>query len=207
MELSAAMALIILTACSGTGKSTLVKELLARHPRLKLSVSHTTRAPRPGEQDGVAYHFISKERFQALISEGAFAEWAEYAGNFYGTSHAEIKAAEERGDDLLFEVELIGAKALKAAYPRALSCFVLPPSWPVIEERLRGRQTEDEATIQRRLKAGRGELEGAGFFDYMVVNDELEEAVCDHGALYRSAQLNAYEQHATLKRVQQEARG
>lgn len=201
------MALIILAACSGTGKSTLVKRLLDQHERLRLSVSHTTRKARPGEVDGVAYHFTDHERFRARVEAGGFVEWAEYAGQLYGTSHEEIERAEARGEDLLFEVEIIGARALKAAYPHALSCFLLPPRWPVIEERLRARETEDEATIQRRLEAGRREIQEASFFDYFVVNDQLDEAVSDLSALYKSAQLNAHAQAQRLAALQREARG
>ena len=201
------MALLILAACSGTGKSTLVKRLLESHPRLRLSVSHTTRAPREGEEDGVQYHFTSPARFQEMVEAGDFVEWAEYAGNRYGTAHEEILRAEREGDDLIFEVEIIGARALKDAYPHALSCFVLPPSWPEVERRLRGRQTEDDATIQRRLNRGRDELQELEVFDYFVVNDDLDLAVEDLSALYRSAQLSARAQREAVSRIQREALG
>ena len=204
------MALFILTACSGTGKSTLVKRLLALHPQLRLSVSNTTRSPRVGEEDGVHYHFTPPERFDEMIKADAFVEWAEYAGHKYGTAHAEVQRAEVQGYDLLFEVEIIGAEALKTAYPHAVSCFVLPPSWSEIERRLRGRQTEDEETIQRRLSRGRDELlelDDARFFDYFVVNDLLEDAVKDLSALYRSAQLSAQAQSGLLNHIQRQAGG
>lgn len=196
---------MIIAACSGTGKSTLVKQLLESHNALKLSVSNTTRAPREGELDGVHYHFTTPERFQEMIDEGAFAEWAEYAGNRYGTSHAEIERAQQEGYDLIFEVEIIGARALKLAYPHALACFVLPPSWPEVERRLRERQTETDESIQRRLARGRDELQEVEVFDYFVVNDELSVAVSDLSALYRSSQLTAQVQAALLLRIQREA--
>ena len=193
------MALMIFTACSGTGKSTIVRELTARHPQLKLSVSHTTRSPRPGEENGTAYHFISRVMFEEMIREGAFVEWAEYAGNFYGTSHQMISDAEARGEDLIFEVEVQGAEALKCAYPYAASCFLLPPSWGELEQRLRSRGTETEEVVRARLSAGRRELAVAHTFDYLVVNDQLEVAVNEVSAIYRAVKLSAREQRAHLE--------
>ena len=192
------MALMIFAACSGTGKSTIVKALTERHPQLRLSVSHTTRAPRPGEVDGVSYHFIDVERFRRLIKEGAFVEWAEYAGNYYGTSHEMIRTAEARGEDLIFEVEVEGAAALKNAYPRAVSCFLLPPSWEELERRLRGRQTESEDVIQRRLIEGAKEVEVAHTFDHLVVNDDLEMAIDDVSSIYRALKLRTRQQRPKL---------
>ena len=192
------MALMILAACSGTGKSTIVRALTQRASKLKLSVSHTTRAPRPGEVDGVAYHFVDHDQFSAMIREGAFVEWAEYAGNYYGTSHAMIRAAELAGDDLIFEVEVEGAAALKSAYPRAASCFLLPPSWDELERRLRGRKTESEEVIVRRLEEGRREVELAHTFDHLVVNDDLEIAIEDLSCIYRALKLQTRHQRALL---------
>ncbi len=193
------MALIILTACSGTGKSTIVKALMQRFPTLKLSVSHTTRKPRPNEVDGQAYHFIDHERFQSMIKNDAFVEWAEYAGHFYGTSHQVIQQAEALGIDLLFEVDVVGADALKQAYPQALSCFLLPPSWEELERRLRDRQTETEAVILKRLAVGREEVKHASSFDYLVVNDQLEMAIDDMSSLYRALKLRTDHQSQVLK--------
>ena len=193
------MALMIFTACSGTGKSTIVRELTARHPQLKLSVSHTTRSPRPGEENGVAYHFISKTMFEEMIREGAFVEWAEYAGNYYGTSPQMIRDAEARGEDLIFEVEVQGAEVLKSAYPYAVSCFLLPPSWCELEQRLRSRGTETEEVVQARLSEGRRELTEAHTFDYLVVNDQLEVAIDEVSVIYRAIKLSAREQRAHLE--------
>lgn len=192
------MALMIIAACSGTGKSTIVRALMARHKRLKLSVSHTTRSARPGEVDGAAYHFISVSRFHEMIEENAFVEWAEYAGNFYGTSHEVIRQAELDQIDLLFEVDTVGAAALKSAYPAALSCFILPPSWSELERRLRTRQTETEEVIERRLAVGRSELAVAHTFDYLVVNQELDRAVDEVSLLYRSLLLQTRHQSKLL---------
>ena len=195
------MALMIFTACSGTGKSTIVKALLDRHPQLKLSVSHTTRKPRPGEEDGVAYHFIDKELFQQKIKQGDFVEWAEYAGNLYGTSHTMIRMAEQRGEDLIFEVEVKGAAALKSSYPHALSCFLLPPSWEELERRLWGRETESDEVIRRRLAEGKRELESAHTFDYLVVNDDLSKAIGEVSALYTSLTLRTRQRRDLLDQL------
>ena len=183
------MALMILTACSGTGKSTIVRALMARYPMLKLSVSHTTRLPRPGEINGEAYHFTNKAQFESLIAQEAFVEWAEYAGNYYGTSHQMILEAEAAGTHLLFEVDTVGAAALRKAYPQALSCFLLPPSWEELERRLRDRGTETQEVIQRRLSVSRQEITQAQHFDYLVVNDDLDQAIQDMSALYQSLLL------------------
>jgi guanylate kinase len=195
------MALIIFTACSGTGKSTIVKALTQRHPRLKLSVSHTTRLPRPNEVDGGAYHFINHAEFEDLIKQEAFVEWAEYAGNFYGTSHMMIREAEARGDDLIFEVEVKGAEVLKAAYPHAISCFLLPPTWAELERRLRTRDTETEEVIQARLAAGQRELKLAQGFEYLVTNDQLEVAVDEVSSIYRALKLTQREQEQRLHQL------
>ena len=183
------MALMILAAVSGTGKSTLARALLDRHPNLRLSVSHTTRAPRPGERAGVHYHFTDRATFEADVAAGRFVEWAEYAGNLYGTAHSTIDAAREAGVDLLFDVEVQGAGNLKQAYPEACACFILPPSWRALEARLRGRDTESPESLARRLGTGRRELAVADRFDYLVVNDQLDAAVDDLTAIYRAARL------------------
>ena len=192
------MALMIIAACSGTGKSTIVRELMTRHDRLKLSVSHTTRTARPGEMDGAAYHFVSRSCFEEMIDHHAFVEWAEYAGNLYGTSHEMIRQAEHDQIDLLFEVDTVGAAALKEAYPNALSCFILPPSWSELERRLRDRQTESQEVIERRLAVGRREIETAHTFDYLVFNDELEKAIDEVSTLYRSLLLQTRHRRALL---------
>lgn len=183
------MVLLIFAATSGTGKSTLGRLLRAQAPRLDLSVSHTTRAPRAGEVDGTHYHFVTRAEFEATRDAGGFAEWASYAGNLYGTARATIDAAEAAGRDLLFDIEIQGAAALKAAYPEAVSVFILPPSWAEVERRLRARGTETEATITRRLQRGIDELAVAHTFDRIVINDDLDTAVADVTAIYRSAQL------------------
>ncbi len=195
------MVLLIMAAASGTGKSTLARRLLATEPRLRLSVSHTTRPPRPGETDGVEYHFVDRSTFERLATEGAFAEWAEYAGNLYGTSHAEITRARMDERDLLFDVEVVGAAALKRSYPDAVSVFVLPPSLAELERRLRSRGTEDEAVVARRLSVARRELLSADTFDHLVVNEDVETAAADLRAILRATGLRTSARRALLDRL------
>jgi guanylate kinase len=200
------MVLLIFAATSGTGKSTLGRRLRAQAPNLKLSISHTTRAPREGEVDGVHYHFVSREAFVTLREAGGFVEWAEYAGNLYGTAKSTIEAARLAGHDLLFDVEIQGAEALKATYPaEAVSVFILPPSWAEVERRLRDRGTETEARIERRLRRGVEELAVAHTFDRVIINDDLDAAVADVAAIYRSAQLATQHGLAHLTRIREAA--
>jgi guanylate kinase len=199
------MALLILAAVSGTGKSTIARALMSQEPNLRLSVSHTTRKPRPGEADGVDYHFVERSVFEADVAADRFVEWAEYAGNLYGTAHATIEAAAHAGIDLLFDVEVQGAGNLKAAYPEACACFILPPSWHALEARLRGRGTEDEDTVLRRLATGRRELVVAEHFDYLVVNDTLDEAVDAMAAILRAARLRTSAGLAQLQALRSES--
>lgn len=203
------MILLIFVATSGTGKSTLGRHLRARAPWLDLSVSHTTRAPREGEVDGTHYNFVSRTEFEQLRDAGGFVEWAEYAGNLYGTAHHTIEAARAAGRDLLFDVEIQGASALKAAFPvEAVSVFILPPSWAEVERRLRDRATETADRIDRRLQRGVEELAVAHTFDHLVLNDDLEAAVSDVAAIYRAAQLRtrACIDHLTAIRQQAQDR-
>lgn len=199
------MVLLILAACSGTGKGAVGARLRARYPALKLSVSHTTRTPRPGEVDGVHYHFVDRATFESMARGGGFLEWAEYAGNLYGTARSTVEAARSVGHDLLFDVEVVGAGNLRRAEPSAVSVFLLPPSWGELERRLRARGTEDEARIQRRLATGRRELAQAGSFDYVVVNDAIDAAVDDLAAIYRAAKLRAAGRRRTIEALRAEA--
>jgi guanylate kinase len=200
------MILLIFVATSGTGKSTLGRHLRARVPRLDLSVSHTTRAPRDGEADGTHYHFVSRTAFEQLRDAGGFVEWAEYAGNLYGTAHHTIEIARAAGRDLLFDVEIHGASALKAAFPiEAVSVFILPPSWAEVERRLRDRATETAERIERRLQRGVEELAVAHTFDHLVLNDDLEAAVTDVAAVYRAAQLRTRARIEHLTAIRQQA--
>ncbi len=169
--------LIIIAAPSGTGKSTIAKALFERMPRLAFSVSHTTRPPRPGEVDGQHYHFVSDATFAAMIDDDAFAEWARVHDRHYGTSKGEVARLGDAGKDILFDVDVQGAELLLAAYPDAVSIFVVPPSLEELERRLRGRGTESPDQLATRLANARRELSCADQFSYVVVNSDLRVAI------------------------------
>ena len=168
--------LVVLAGPSGVGKGTVVAQMRALRPDLWVSVSATTRTPRPGESDGVQYHFWSAERFQAEIERGGFLEWAEFGGNRYGTPRDPVVDRLARGESVLLEIELQGARQVRAAMPEAFMVFLTPPSFAVLEERLRGRGTEDETAVARRLEHAREELAAAIEFDVVVVNDDVSRA-------------------------------
>jgi guanylate kinase len=169
---------VVLSGPSAVGKSTLVRCLRERIPDLHFSVSATTRAPRPGEVDGVDYHFVSSDRFQRLIDDGALLEWAEIHGGLHrsGTVAAPVRDAVAAGHPVLIEVDLAGARAVKHAMPEAITVFLAPPSWEALEARLIGRGTETPEVIARRLSTARTELAAQRDFDQVVVNSQLDTA-------------------------------
>ncbi|NJK47765.1 guanylate kinase [Candidatus Gracilibacteria bacterium] len=171
--------IIVLTGPSGVGKGTLVKLLLARHPELYLSISATTRNPRPGEIDGKHYYFVTKEEFEQTIETGQLLEWAEYAGNYYGTPRDRVQEQIDRGRSVLLEIEVVGARQIKQAFPQTLCIFILPPSVSELERRLRGRGKDSEDAIARRLKRAQEELVASTEFDRQIVNDNLESALAE----------------------------
>jgi guanylate kinase len=168
--------LLILSSPSGAGKTTLSNRLRSEFPKLRFSVSHTTRKPRPTEVDGREYHFVDRTTFEQMKKGRSFAESAEVHGNLYGTTIKEIELARATSDGVLFDIDYQGARQIKAHYPEAIGVFVLPPSLSELERRLRGRGTEDEPTTQRRLEAAKLEIAHYGFFDYVVVNDDIDKA-------------------------------
>ncbi len=172
---------LVLSGPAGVGKSTLVRCLRERVPDLFFSVSATTRAPRPGEVDGVDYRFVTADQFQHLIDSGALLEWAEIHGGLHrsGTPAEPVREAVQAGRPVLIEVDLAGARAVKRAMPEATTVFVAPPSWEVLEARLTGRGTESPEIIARRLQTAREELAAQGDFDRVVVNAELEAACAE----------------------------
>jgi guanylate kinase len=169
--------LLVVSAPSGCGKTTMVKRLLSLDPELIYSVSYTTRSPRLGEREGVDYHFVSPAAFEEMAASGAFAEWAEVHGERYATSARLIDGALIQGRDAVCDIDVQGAARLKERYPDAVLVFVLPPSMEELRRRLSGRNTEESGVVERRLAAARGELNQAGRYDYFIVNDDLEEAV------------------------------
>ncbi|MCX5865682.1 MAG: guanylate kinase [Deltaproteobacteria bacterium] len=170
--------LFVISAPSGAGKSTILKKLLAVVANLAFSVSHTTRAPRPGESNGRDYHFVDRTTFAGMRDNQAFLEWAEVHGNLYGTSRAAIEAQQAKGIDVFLDIDVQGAKQLRdGGHQGAIFLFIAPPSLAELERRLRGRGTDPEETVQLRLNNARREMEDAGRYDYLVINDQLDEAV------------------------------
>ncbi len=181
--------LLVVSAPSAGGKGTILKELFRRDDNLRMSVSATTRQPRAGEEHGKHYYFIGREEFQKLIDGGKMLEYAEYVGNLYGTPRGPVDQWLEEGHDVVLEIEVQGGAQIKKIVPDCVSVFITPPSLQVLEKRLRGRGTEEEETILKRLAAARQELTQACNYDYVVVNDRLEDAVDDMQAILRSEKL------------------
>ena len=181
--------LYVVSAPSGTGKDTVVRELLSHHPEIAFSVSCTTREPRPGEQEGVDYWFVSPERFDEMIEKGEFLEYARYTGTSYGTPAAPADEAVNSGRDMILVIETVGAQLVKQKRPDAVLIFLVPPSFEELERRLRGRGTETEEQIAARMEKARAEVVSMGEYDYIVCNDTVEMAVSDIEAIIRSEQL------------------
>lgn len=169
--------LIVLTGPSGVGKGTLMQALLKRHPELYYSVSATTRSPRPGEINGQHYYFIDRSKFEELLAENEFLEWAEFAGNYYGTPRKAVLNQIKSGKLVVLEIELEGARQIRASFPNALGIFILPPSLSELENRIRGRAQDTEDAIARRLCRACEEIQAADEFDVQIVNDYLEKAL------------------------------
>ena len=168
--------LIVISAPSGTGKTTLCHMLLKEFNNAVFSVSFTTRKPRKGEVNGKDYWFVSKEEFERRIKEGDFLEWAKVYGNYYGTSKSQVLKALKEGKDVILDIDTQGALQVKERFPEAVLIFILPPSFKELENRLRKRGTDPEEVIEKRLKFAKEEIKRARFYDYIVVNDELEVA-------------------------------
>ena len=181
--------LIVLSGPSGVGKSTVISELMGSRGNLYFSVSFTTRAPRVGEADGVNYNFVDRAEFERMIAAGELLEYAEYVGNLYGTPRGPVEQWLSEGHDVVLEIEVQGGAQIKKLVPDCVSVFITPPSMEVLEKRLRGRGTENEETIQKRLETARKELLQAEHYDYVVINDRLEDAVDDMQAILRSEKL------------------
>ena len=183
--------LTVLSGPSGVGKTTLAKQVREAHPEVWLSVSATTRTPRPGEIDGVHYFFYDRPTFEDLVAKGEFLEHAEYAGNLYGTPRHAVEQRLAAGQPVLLEIELQGARQIRTAMPAARLVFLAPPSWAVLEQRLRGRGTEPDDVIAKRLQTGRIELAAESEFDVTIVNTTVEEAAAELVALVTGAGTNA----------------
>ena len=174
--------LFVISGPSGAGKGTLVARLLQEVPDAWLSVSATTRLPREGEVDGVSYYFLDRDRFEELVREDGFLEWAEYSGNCYGTPYESVRDNIDAGKQVILEIDVQGAFQVRDRIPDARLVFIEPPSFEELERRLRGRGTEDEETVKRRLEAAKVELSQKEEYDITLVNDDLEAAVCELAA-------------------------
>jgi guanylate kinase len=188
--------LYVVAAPSGAGKTTLVRLLLDNEPGVHLSISYTTRAPRPGEADGREYHFVDVATFRAMMVRGDFLEWAEVHGNFYGTSKVWIGDQLAAGHDVLLEIDWQGAQQVRAVFPEAIGVFILPPSMEELTRRLTGRGTDSAEVIERRLAAAQAEMRHVGEFDYVIINDGLEQALEDLRAVVRASRLELAGQRA-----------
>ena len=188
--------LYVVAAPSGAGKTTLVRMLLESEHAPKLSISYTTRAPRPGEADGREYHFVEVAAFLAMVERGEFLEWAEVHGNYYGTSKTWIADQLAAGHDVLLEIDWQGAQQVRNIFPKAIGVFILPPSMEELTRRLTGRGTDSADVIARRLAAAQAEMRHVGEFDYVIINDSLEQALDDLRAVVRASSLNLNAQRA-----------
>jgi guanylate kinase len=188
--------LYVVAAPSGAGKTTLVRLLIEQEAGVHLSVSFTTRPPRPGELDGRDYHFVDAAEFRAMITRQEFLEWAEVHGNFYGTSRRWITERLATGHDVLLEIDWQGAQQVRSAFPGTIGIFILPPSMEELTRRLTGRGTDSADVIARRLAAAQAEMRHVGEFDYVIINASLEQALDDLRAVVRASRLTVAAQRA-----------
>jgi guanylate kinase len=196
---------LVLSAPSGAGKTTIARRLRDRRGDVVFSVSATTRTPRPGERDGVDYHFVADDEFRRMIGAGELIEWARVHGCFYGTPLANVRKAAERGEYLLLDIDVQGARQIRAAVPEAVHVFILPPSGEALVQRLVGRGSEDHARVRRRLRNALEEIATAAEFDHVVVNDDLDAAVRDVDAVLEG-RVEAMRPHPPLGRMADEVR-
>lgn len=190
--------LFVVSAPSGAGKTSLLRALIPTDDRLRLSVSHTTRPPRPGEQDGVHYHFVERARFEAMVGEGAFLEHAQVFDNLYGTAERSVRDQLAAGHDVVLEIDWQGARQVRARFPEAVTVFIAPPSVAALRERLSGRGQDGPEVIERRMRDARSELSHYGEYDYLVVNDLFEQALADLRAIVAAERLRLPRQAEVL---------
>ena len=193
--------LITVSGPSGSGKGTVLGELIKKRDDVKISVSMTTRQKRNGEIDGVNYYFVTKEYFEKKINESSMLEYAQYAGNYYGTPKEPVDEMLKAGKAVILEIDVQGADKIKEIYPNVIRIFIMPPSVSVLERRLRGRNTEDEETINHRLVIAKGEMRMASEYDFIVINDELDSAVKDVETIIDAERLKASRNKIILSEV------
>jgi len=193
--------LFIISAASGAGKTSLVKKLLTLINDLTLSISHTTRNPRPGEIDGKDYFFVTNEIFAEMVKEDKFLETAKCHGSFYGTSRNFVQKVRGTGKDIIFEIDWQGAKSIKAIFPEAISIFILPPSLKKLEERLIARGQDSEDTIKVRLSAAKSEMSHVNQFDYVTINDNFDDALKELQSIIMAEKLNTKHQKNNYQKL------
>ncbi len=181
--------LFVISGSSGVGKGTVIKKFLENNPNFKLSVSCTTRQKRPGEEHGVNYFYLTRDEFMRAVDDGEFLEWAEFSGNCYGTNKKFVQQGLDNDEDILLEIDTQGALQVKEKMDNAILIFILPPSLEELERRLRGRGTETEDAIQKRLNTVKSEMENAKHFHYQVVNDEVDRAVSEIEKIIKNEQI------------------
>jgi len=181
--------LFVISGSSGVGKGTIIKKFLERNPHFKLSISCTTRKMRAGEQNGINYYFLTKEEFMKSVKNDDFLEWAEFSGNYYGTNKKFVKKCLDNDENILLEIDTQGALQVKEKMDNAILIFITPPSLEELERRLRGRGTENEETIQKRLSIVKSEMNNSKIFDYTVVNDEVDNAVNEIERIIQNEQV------------------
>lgn len=193
--------LFIVSAPSGVGKSTIIGKVLSTFPKLRFSVSSTTRPARPSETEGKDYHYLSVEQFRQGIDCGRFLEWARVHDHFYGTDRHIVENWLESGYDVLLDIDVQGTRQVRWTHPEAKTIFILPPSMEVLEQRLRGRATETEEQLRVRICAAKREILEASWYDYLVVNDDLQEAFQDLGAIIRACQSQSKVHSPVVKKL------
>jgi guanylate kinase len=193
--------LFVISAPSGTGKTTVAERLVQEVPGLALSRSYTSRALRRGERDGVDYNFISRALFEEMIARGEFLEWADVFGNLYGTGRAETENRQDAGDDLLLVIDVQGAQQVRAQARRSVGIFMLPPSFEVLESRLRGRSKDPEHEIRRRLQTARDEVSAVSEYDYVVINDTVERCVDELAAIVTAERARLPRRGAEIRAI------
>jgi guanylate kinase len=191
----------IVSAPSGSGKTTLLQSVLKTFKDLKFSVSHTTRQPRQGERDGVDYFFTEREKFREMAARDEFLEWAEYYGQLYGTSRAFVEQHVSAGRDVILDIDVAGARQVKSKIEDAIGVFIMPPSFAELERRLRARRQESDEAIHRRLEIARGEIPFCRSYDYIVVNDVLEDSVQALEAIVRAGRALPWRQQARIEEI------